>query len=102
MSLTWEPRWEPYLVNYAGIRFWTCRDKVTKIIACPICLNAIKTCLEREQENKISTKKKEDIEGAFFFSERDLILHIKSHYQKQWIKERKVIVPVVTEEEEEE
>lgn len=93
MSLTWEPRWEPYLVNYAGMKFWTCRDKVTKLIACPICLNAVKTCLEKAEGKKASYRNSvEEAENAFFFSERDLLLHIKSHHQKQWVRERKTLV----------
>lgn len=99
MSLTWEPRWEPYLVNYAGMRFWTCRDKITKMIACPICINAVESCLKEDKRNVMSTRKKVDIEGAFFFNERDLINHIKSHASKQWIKERKIIEKHIVEEE---
>ena len=87
MSLTWEPRWEPYLVEYAGIRIWTCRDKITKMIACPICINAVRECLGG---GGLRGERK-GIEYAFFYSARDLILHIKNHYRRPWAKERKVI-----------
>ncbi len=100
MSLTWEPRWEPYRVEYAGIKFWTCRDKITKMIACPICINAAKECLSDLIENPPSHDKSER-ENSFFFSERDLILHIKNHFKKPWIKER-MLVKVLEEEEERE
>ena len=86
MALTWEPRWEPYLVNYAGIRIWTCRDKITGMIACPICINAAVECLNKEKG--LTGSRYSEGENTYFFSERDLILHIRAHYRRPWKRAR--------------
>ncbi len=76
MSLTWEPRWEPVVIEYAGIRIRTCKDKITNMIACPICINAAKECLNIKNPPKIP---EDEIDRVFFFSPIDLIMHIKNH-----------------------
>ncbi len=76
MGYQWEPQWEEVVIEYAGGKVKTRRDKVTGLIMCPLC-NPDKP--------------------TYFFSERDLFLHIKAHRDKPWVKHK-----VVTEKEEEE
>ncbi len=96
MALTWEPRWEPIEIEYAGIKIRTCRDKITGMIACPICINAARECLGYGDK----APRYKDVEYSFFFTERDLIIHIKNHFEKQWAKERKEVFIVEEELEE--
>ncbi|MEM0377929.1 MAG: hypothetical protein QXF49_02290 [Thermosphaera sp.] len=72
MAYTWEPRWEPMRFESNGIIITTCRDKVTGLIACPICLNADATCNSKNTHHS-------DTRGelSFFFSIDDLIEHIR-------------------------
>lgn len=84
MAYTWEPRWEPVEINSYGIKIRTCRDKVTKMIACPICINAISKCLEK----KIETPGY-DGKNIFFFTENDLIKHIREYHGMSFL--RKII-----------
>lgn len=74
MAYTWEPRWEKYLVEVDGIRFYTCRDRITGMIACPICINAYSKCLGGEEDPKYH------VENSFFFREEDLIKHIRDYH----------------------
>jgi len=93
VALTWEPRWEPVVVEYAGMKIRTCRDRITGMIACPICIDAASECLGL----KPSSVGRKDIEYTFFFTERDLFLHIKNHSGRLWVKERKVVETEVEE-----
>ncbi len=95
MSLTWEPRWEPIIIEYAGMRIRTCRDRITGMIACPICINAASTCLDLEKE---VPRHKKSIELNFFFTERDLIIHLKNHDRVRRIRSRKGVLFSVEEE----
>lgn len=95
MSLTWEPRWEPVVIEYAGIRIRTCRDRITGMIACPICINALATCLDL---GKGIPKNKGMNELIFFFTKRDLIFHLKNHNQVRKIRSRKGVLFSVEEE----
>jgi len=72
MAYTWEPRWEPYRVSVYGIMINTCRDKITKMIACPICIHAASKCLELTNKQPDYPEKL-----IFFFTEEDLITHIR-------------------------
>ena len=95
MSLTWEPRWEPIVVEYAGMRIRTCRDRITGMIACPICVNAASTCLNIGKDT-ISYKGKIDLN--FFFTERDLIIHLKNHDRVRKTRSKKGVLFSVEEE----
>ncbi len=77
MAYTWEPKWEEYIVEIDGIRFKTCRDKITGMIACPICIHAASKCLGLEKEPF-----KYNYENSFFFSEHDLIIHIREYHAR--------------------
>uniref|UniRef100_A0A7C4D827 Uncharacterized protein n=1 Tax=Staphylothermus marinus TaxID=2280 RepID=A0A7C4D827_STAMA len=82
MAYTWEPRWESYRVNCYGVVIHTCRDKITKILACPICINALNTCLN--SSNKlISIGEKKNV---FFFTEEDLIIHIREYHAMRFLR----------------
>ena len=59
MSLQWEPEWEEIIIEEAGIKLKVLRDKVTGLLACPICGMG------------------ED--ASYFFTPRDLIVHLLSH-----------------------
>ncbi len=74
MAYTWEPRWEPYVVEVSGIRFRTCRDKITGMIACPICIHAYSKCLGGNDEPGYET------ENSFFFRDEDVIKHIRDYH----------------------
>ncbi len=74
MAYTWEPRWEPYKVEINGIIIMTCRDRVTGMIACPICINALEKCLGGESIPGYQ------YENSFFFSDEDLIKHIRDYH----------------------
>ncbi len=81
MAYTWEPRWEPVTLESHGIVIKTCRDRVTKMIACPICIHAASTCLGQDKglsESKSST--------MFFFTVEDLIIHIRDYHAKKFLK----------------
>ncbi|MEM0326501.1 MAG: hypothetical protein QW733_05690 [Desulfurococcaceae archaeon] len=74
MAYTWEPRWEVLEVNYEGIRFKTCRDKTTGLIACPICIHAASKCLGERPPSSY------EYENTFFYSVEDLIEHLKGYH----------------------
>ena len=79
MTYQWEPQWVDKLVEYAGVRLMVKRDKVTGLLKCPIC---------------------GDDKPSYFFTPKDLILHIIMHAQRDWKSER-VVVAVEVEEGEE-
>ncbi|MEM4481659.1 MAG: hypothetical protein QXK88_00750 [Desulfurococcaceae archaeon] len=74
MAYTWEPRWELFEVDHEGIRFRTCRDKITGLISCPICAHAASKCLG--ETPPVNYK----YENSFFYSVEDLIEHIKGYH----------------------
>ncbi len=78
MAYTWEPRWKPVTIRYSGIEIHTCMDRITGMIACPICTDAVNTCLSGDDDKNPGKK-----ETIFFFTEKDLLLHIKAHYTRR-------------------
>ncbi|WP_048163311.1 hypothetical protein [Thermogladius calderae] len=75
MSYTWEPRWEKFRVESHGIVFYTCRDRITGMITCPVCVNARETCLGGN-----AGKGKQ--EPVFFYTVEDLIYHIRDYHAR--------------------
>lgn len=82
MSFSWEPRWEKIEVNSCGIIVRTCRDKITRMIACPICLNAAKHCLNEENSENYESRL------IFFYTPEDVILHIKDYHVYRVIRKK--------------
>ncbi|ADI32197.1 hypothetical protein Shell_1094 [Staphylothermus hellenicus DSM 12710] len=78
MAYTWEPKWEKYRVEVDGIILYTCRDKITGMIACPICIHAASTCLDLEKRRP----RNYPVENSFFFSPYDLIIHIREYHAR--------------------
>ena len=74
MSLQWEPEWEEVIVEESGIRLKVLRDKVTGLLACPICGLG------------------ED--ASYFFTARDLIIHMLAHARPLRAERLKVSVEV--------
>lgn len=81
MSYTWEPKWEKIKIEDHGIELYTCIDRITNLIACPICLNARKVCIEGSSPGKFA-----GTSGSFFFSPEDLINHIRAFHVRGWMK----------------
>ena len=77
MAYTWEPKWEKIVIEIDGIKITTCRDKITGMIACPICIHAASQCLGLE---KMPLNYK--YENSFFFTPRDLIIHIREYHAR--------------------
>ncbi|RLG79104.1 MAG: hypothetical protein DRO13_06430 [Thermoprotei archaeon] len=80
MAFTWEPRWEKVKIESYGIVIHTCRDRITKMIACPICVNAAKTCLEQSSRTDYKPS------YMFFFTPEDLIHHIRNYHAMRYLK----------------
>ncbi|ABM81088.1 hypothetical protein [Hyperthermus butylicus] len=59
MSLQWEPQWEETIIEVYGVRLKVPRDRVTGLYACPICGFGV--------------------DATYFFSEKDLVIHILNH-----------------------
>lgn len=74
MAYTWEPKWESYIVKADGIELKTCRDRITGLIACPICIHAASTCYGDQKPSKY------EYENSFFYTVEDLINHIKNYH----------------------
>ena len=74
MAYSWEPKWEPFEVSYEGVSFRTCKDKITGLIACPICLHAASKCLGEPPPKDYV------YENSFFYSIEDLIMHMKNYH----------------------
>ncbi len=89
MSLTWEPKWEAISIEYEGVRIRTCRDKITGMIACPVCINAASTCLN---EGGMGFRSRSQPSYVFFFTAKDLIHHLKNHHESSKVKPSRVIV----------
>ncbi|MEM1628983.1 MAG: hypothetical protein QXP02_05150 [Desulfurococcaceae archaeon] len=75
MAYTWEPRWEVFEVKTHGIELRTCRDKITGLIACPICIHAASKCLGQPAPSK-----EYEYENSFFYTVDDLIEHLKNYH----------------------
>ena len=84
MAYTWEPRWEPVRIEVYGIVIHTCRDKVTKMIACPICIDAASKCLGKEVEKTSVGDVKS--KNMFFFTAEDLIMHIRDYHSMGFLR----------------
>ncbi|MCX8199248.1 MAG: hypothetical protein N3E36_04365 [Sulfolobales archaeon] len=89
MSLTWEPKWEAITIEYEGVRIKTCRDRITGMIACPICINAASTCLEG---GRAGFRSRSSLSYVFFFTAKDLIHHLKNHHESSKVKPAKIVV----------
>ncbi|MET1160425.1 MAG: hypothetical protein ABWW65_05635 [Thermoprotei archaeon] len=92
MAFTWEPRWEKIRIEAHGIIIHTCRDKITGMIACPICIDARSKCFS---ENPSTTNNKElkkttreETGYMFFFTAEDLILHIRDYHAHRLLLRR--------------
>ncbi len=78
MALQWEAKWEDVIVEEYGIRLRVKRDRVTGLYACPIC--------------GIGDH------ASYFFTVKDLLVHIASHALRDWKRERVVVKEVGVEE----
>lgn len=76
MSYTWEPKWEKIKISSDGIEFWTCRDRITGMIACPICANVRSACFGGVAEGAGKA------EPVFFFTAEDLIWHLRDFHAR--------------------
>jgi len=83
VAYSWEPRWEPVEIRAYGIVIRTCRDKITKMIACPICIHAASKCLG-EGVKPANFKEKQ----IFFFTVEDLVLHIRERHAMGFLLKR--------------
>ncbi|OYT38639.1 MAG: hypothetical protein B6U89_05485 [Desulfurococcales archaeon ex4484_58] len=81
MAYTWEPRWEKIKIEKYGVIIHTCRDKITGMIACPICIHAASKCLGIE---KIPATYKQ--KNIFFFTPEDLIIHIREYHTYGYLR----------------
>jgi len=93
MAYTWEPKWEPFKVEANGIVITTCRDRITGLIACPICIHALSRCLGGGAPSDYR------FENSFFFSVDDLIHHIKTYHVRGWYRRIEKIASKASEEE---
>lgn len=93
MAYTWEPKWEPFEVNYEGIKFKTCRDRITGLIACPICVHAASRCLGERAPSGYK------YENSFFYSVDDLIVHLKNYHLGELMKRLEKLTSRLSEEE---
>ncbi len=66
MSLSWEPVWEDYVAEYAGVRIKTRRDKATGLIECPICGPTDKP--------------------VYLYTDKDLVMHLTAHAKGMIVK----------------
>ncbi|MCY0868635.1 MAG: hypothetical protein OWQ48_05350 [Desulfurococcus sp.] len=64
-----------------GISFTTCRDRVTGLIACPICIHASSKCLGGKPPAGDYR-----FENSFFYTLDDLIQHLKAYHLRGWHK----------------
>lgn len=100
MSYTWEPKWAEYHIEANGIILRTCIDKITGLIACPICINAKEVCLDKsakpsraQRATSASTQG-----GSYFFTVDDLISHLKTYHLRNWEKRIEKILKGLREE----
>ncbi|HIQ23657.1 MAG TPA: hypothetical protein EYH50_01245 [Pyrodictium delaneyi] len=80
MSLQWDPKWEEVVIDVEGIRVKALQDRITKLLACPIC--------------GVGDR------ASYFFNPRDLINHLFAHTSKA--QRIQVAAPTTEPEEEEE
>jgi hypothetical protein len=88
MSLRWTPKWVTKVISVGGKDVEVCYDEVTKLYACPFCAPHCRSGGLGDR-------------GSYFFSEKDLIEHIKAHKLALW-EHRKFEEQELEEEEEEE
>ncbi|MEL9999931.1 MAG: hypothetical protein QXH02_00790 [Desulfurococcaceae archaeon] len=93
MAYTWEPKWEPFEVNREGVKFKTCKDRITGLIACPICVHAASKCLGEPVPRDYK------YENSFFYSVEDLIMHLKNYHLGELKKKLEKLVDRLSEEE---
>lgn len=93
MAYTWEPKWEPFEVNYMGVKFKTCRDRITGLIACPVCIHAASKCLGEPAPSYYK------YENSFFYSVEDLIIHLKNYHLGELRSRLEKLVNKLSEEE---
>jgi len=74
VAYSWEPRWERLVIESHGIIIQTCRDRITKMFACPICIHALSKCLGGSKPSDYAEK------HVFFFTAEDLITHIRDYH----------------------
>lgn len=88
MSYTWEPKWTEHRIEANGIVLRTCIDKITGLIACPICINAKEACLDKSGKpsrvHRATTTAPHG--GSYFFTVDDLISHLKAYHLRNWEK----------------
>ncbi|ACL10484.1 hypothetical protein DKAM_0155 [Desulfurococcus amylolyticus 1221n] len=93
MAYTWEPKWEPFEINVDGIVVKTCRDRYTGLIACPICIHAVSSCLGGKPPENYQ------FENSYFFTVDDLISHLKTYHVRGWHRRIESVVSKSSEEE---
>ena len=92
MSSRWTPKWAVKKVSVDGKEVEVCYDSETMLYACPLCSPACKN------GGAIDS-------GSYFFTEEDLIEHLRAHKVMAWTRRRYEAVEEEeepTEEEEEE
>jgi len=83
LAYTWEPRWEKIRIEAHGITVNTCRDRITGMISCPICIHALSKCIDPSIKPTYKTT------NIFFFTPEDLLNHIREYHAKRSL--RKII-----------
>lgn len=85
MAYTWEPKWEVFEVEHEGVKFKTCRDKITGLIACPICIHAASSCLGEKPPQHY------EYEHSYFYTVEDLIEHLIGYHMRDLKKKLKKV-----------
>ena len=93
MAYTWEPKWELFIVEIDGIRFRTCRDRITGLIACPVCIHAASKCMNEPSPLNYQ------YENSFFYTVEDLIIHMKNYHIGEYRKKLEELQMKLSEEE---
>jgi hypothetical protein len=93
MAYVWEPKWELFEVKADGIVFRTCRDRITGMIACPICIHAASKCMGEPAPSNYP------YENTFFYSVEDLIQHLKNYHARGLKKKLEALQKKLSEEE---
>ena len=93
LAYTWEPKWELFEVSHEGLEFKTCRDRITGLIACPICIHAASKCLGEKAPSNYK------YENSFFYSIDDLVEHLKGYHLGELGKKLEKLVSALSEEE---
>lgn len=81
-------------MDYEGIKFRTCRDKITGLIACPVCIHAASKCLGEKPPSNY------EYENSFFYTVEDLIEHLKGYHIHDLRKKMKKLLTKMAEGEE--